>query len=155
MSRPGRNQYISVKKEIKADDTADFVFTIDEEGFIWRYTDFKMGVEPYHDLATVPYEVTEVKRKFAGEDQETSMGQGNIPLDLFCRHGDQPHTLEYEEPIKGGSKILIKVVNTDATKRDVYVVVWGAPMKQDPYYVRPEDWPKMTPFQVAELDRTE
>jgi hypothetical protein len=27
-------------------------------------------------------------------------------------------------------------------------------VKQDPYYVRPEDWPKITPFKVVELDRT-
>jgi hypothetical protein len=147
------NQYLADTKLIAAGATEDFIFTLDTDGFILVAVDGKVDDTPFHQLATCPYIVKGVTRRGAGKDADSNMGNGDIPLDLFCRMGSDRQKLFYEEPLKGASKVKISVQNGDQDDHHITIVVWGATPPQDPYYVRPEDWPKLTPWKVAEFDR--
>jgi hypothetical protein len=154
MSRPGKNQYLADTKHLGAGASAVFTFTIDSEGFILNAIDAEVDATPYSALATCPFVVTETKRRTAGKDEDSSMGQGNIPLALLCRMGADRDKLFYEEPLKGNSKVAITVLNSDTSAHDVTLVLWGATPGNDPYYVRPEDWPKMFPGLVVKEEST-
>lgn len=154
MSRPGKNQYLADTKLIHGGGSATFTFTVDQEGFILVAVDANVDSTPYSALATCPFMVTEVKRRTAGKDEDSSMGQGNIPLDLFCRMGADKGKFFYEEPLKGNSKIAVTVLNGDGQDHTVTVVLWGATPGNDPYYARPEDWPKMFPGMVVKDETT-
>lgn len=149
MSRPGKNQYLADTKNITAGGSATFTFTVDSEGFILVAIDAEVDATPYSALATCPFVVTETKRRTAGKDEDSSMGQGNIPLALLCRMGADRDKLFYEEPLKGNSKVSITVANADGQAHNVTIVLWGATPGNDPYYARPEDWPKMFPGMVV------
>ncbi|MFH2074073.1 MAG: hypothetical protein ABIJ57_01825 [Pseudomonadota bacterium] len=155
MSRPGKNQYLADTKRITAGGSATFTFTVDQEGFILNAIDAEVDATPYSSLATCPFVVTETKRRTAGKDEDSSMGQGNIPLALLCRMGADRSKLFYEEPLKGNSKVSITVANADNAAHDVTIVLWGATPGNDPYYVRPEDWSKMYLGMVVKDETTE
>ncbi|MDD5531272.1 MAG: hypothetical protein PHC52_00615 [Syntrophales bacterium] len=155
MSRPGKNQYLADTKHIAAGGTATFTFTVDTEGFILVAADAEVDGTPFCALTTCPFVVTEVKRRTAGKDEDSSMGQGNIPLALFCRMGTDRNKFFYEEPLKGNSKVQIQVTNGDGqAAHDVTIVLWGATPGNDPYYARPEDWPKLFPYMVVQEEKT-
>lgn len=154
-SRPGFNQVYAETKDIEKLATADFVFQVEDDGFIWRGVDVEIDQQTLQKLATVPFRVTDVIRRGAGEAKDSHMNQGDIPLALFCKSGNPDRTFYYEEPISGRGKIKIKVSNLDAEfKHEVTIVLWGASFKEDPEYLPPEKWPDVTPWKVKEVDRT-
>jgi hypothetical protein len=63
--------------------------------------------------------------------------------------------LLYEEPLKGTSKVKIMVANTGQEELEVTLVLWGASPAFDPYFVPPEYWPQITPWKVAEYNRSQ
>jgi len=153
MSRPGMNAYYAVTKNIEGGGQEEFVFDIDESGFIWRSVDGKIGETPFHQLATIPLVAKHVKRRFAGESKDVNMGGGDIPIDLLARMGSTREEFFYEEPLKGTSKVKIMVANGGQEELEVTLVLWGASPHDDPYFVKPEFWPEITPYKVVEYER--